>query len=234
MLTKGIRRIGLGIFIGTFMFGMTLYADTLGKINDENIMLKQEPQVEAVDVRQLDKDEVVRLGNVVDEYAEIMHDDTIVGYIELKYIDINKPEPEPTPEPEPVAEPAPVQTNSNKGEEVVKFALKHVGNPYVYGGTSLTNGTDCSGFTSSVYKNFGVSIQRSSRSQYASNGKPVSKANLQPGDLVFYGYNGSVSHAAIYMGNNKIVHASTSKTGICVSPLEQRGGTPYIGAKRVI
>lgn len=236
MHIKGIRRIGLGIVVGTLMFGMTLYADTLGKINDEDIMLKKEPQVEASDLRALDKDEVVRLGKSVDEFVEIMHDDTVIGYIETKYIDVNEPEPIPEPisEPEPEVKPEPAPSKVDKGQEVVEFALKHVGNPYVYGGSSLTKGTDCSGFTSSVYKNFGINIQRSSRAQYGSNGKAVKKADLQPGDLVFYGYNGNISHVAIYMGDNKIVHASTPKTGICISPLEQKGMTPYIGAKRVV
>ncbi len=233
MSAKAIKRIGLGILVGTFMFGMTLYADTLGTINGEDIMLKQAPQIEAEDLRIVEKDSVVRINNLVDDFAEIIHDNTVIGYIESKHITIKEPEPEPEAEAEvkPQVKPA---AAVDKGQEIVNFALKHVGNPYVYGGTSLTRGTDCSGFTSSVYKNFGINIHRSSRSQYAGSGKPVSKANLQPGDLVFYGYNGRVSHAAIYIGNNKIVHASTPKTGICVSPLQQRGMTPYIGAKRII
>ena len=221
MRTKIMRRIGLGIFFGTFMLGTTLYADTFGKIVDENVMMKDAPKIEAVEIKSLEKERIVRIGNPVDEFIEVLDNtDEVAGYVEAKYI--------VETEPEPVA---PV---IDKGKEVVEFALKYVGNPYVYGGSSLTNGTDCSGFSSSVYKNFGINIQRSSRSQYASNGISVSKANLEPGDLVFYGYNGSVSHVAIYMGDNKIVHASTPKTGICISPLEQRGGTPYIGAKRVI
>lgn len=221
MRTKIMRRIGLGIFFGTFMLGTTLYADTFGKIVDENVTMKDAPQIEAVEIKSLEKERIVRIGNPVDEFIEVLYDtNEVAGYVEAKYI--------VETEPEPVA---PV---IDKGREIVEFALKYVGNPYVYGGSSLTNGTDCSGFSSSVYKNFGINIQRSSRSQYASNGISVSKANLEPGDLVFYGYNGSVSHVAIYIGDNKIVHASTPKTGICISPLEQRGGTPYIGAKRVI
>lgn len=228
MRAKVMRRIGLSIIFGALMFGMTIYADTLGKINDEDIMLKKEPQVEAADIVKMEKDQVVRLGKTVDEYVEILHDNQMIGYIEAKYITLNEPEPEPEAKPEVVVE------RLEKGEEVVKFALQYVGNPYVYGGTSLTKGTDCSGFSSSVYKNFGINIQRTSRGQYASNGKAVKKEDLKPGDLVFYGYNGNVSHVAIYMGDNKIVHASTTKTGICISPLQQRGGMPYIGAKRII
>lgn len=118
------------------------------------------------------------------------------------------------------------------GEEVVSYARQFLGNPYVYGGNSLTRGTDCSGFTSQVYKNFGIKLQRSSRSQYTSNGYKVSKKDLLPGDLVFYGYNGNIDHVAIYAGNGEIVHASTPKTGIKMSKLEY--GKPIIGIKRVI
>lgn len=93
---------------------------------------------------------------------------------------------------------------SGTGSSVADYALQFVGNPYVWGGTSLTNGADCSGFVQSVYANFGVSLPRTSESQmYA--GTEVSYADAQPGDLICYG-----SHIAIYLGNGQIVHASNS------------------------
>lgn len=97
------------------------------------------------------------------------------------------------------------------GQDVVKYAKKFVGNPYVYGGSSLTRGTDCSGFTMSVYRHFGYKLPHSSSSQ-ASCGKRVSWKNKQPGDLICY-----YGHVAIYIGNNKIVHASNPSTGIKIS-----------------
>lgn len=103
--------------------------------------------------------------------------------------------------------------SSEMGAAVAEYALQFVGNPYVYGGTSLTNGADCSGFVMSVYANFGVSLPHSSaadRSQgYAVEG---GLENAQPGDLICYS-----GHVALYIGNGQIVHASTSKTGIIVS-----------------
>lgn len=101
---------------------------------------------------------------------------------------------------------------------VVSYALQFVGNPYVYGGTSLTNGADCSGFVQSVYKHFGVSLPRTASAQ-AGAGQYVSWGDLQPGDLVFYSGNGgqSVTHVAIYIGNSQIVHASTPSGGIKTS-----------------
>lgn len=105
---------------------------------------------------------------------------------------------------------------SQARSEVVAYALQFVGNPYRYGGTSLTNGADCSGFTSSVYKHFGYSISRDSRSQ-AANGREIGIENIQPGDLVFYARGGRINHVALYIGDGKIVHASTARTGIIVA-----------------
>ena len=100
-------------------------------------------------------------------------------------------------------------------KSLVNFALQFEGNPYVYGGTSLTNGADCSGFVMSVFKEFGYDLPRVAAAQYeASQKKDISQ--LETGDLVFYGA-GGINHGALYIGNGKIVHASTAATGIKVS-----------------
>lgn len=101
--------------------------------------------------------------------------------------------------------------SGSSGSSVVDYATQFVGNPYVWGGTSLTNGADCSGFVQSVYNNFGVSLPRTSYEQQNA-GREVSYSEAQPGDLICYG-----GHVAIYMGNGKIVHASNSRDGIKVS-----------------
>ena len=102
-------------------------------------------------------------------------------------------------------------SGSSAGSSVVDYATQFVGNPYVWGGTSLTNGADCSGFVQSVYANFGVSLPRTSYEQETA-GYEVSYADAQPGDLICYG-----SHVAIYMGDGKIVHASNERDGIKIS-----------------
>ena len=119
------------------------------------------------------------------------------------------------------------------GQAVVNYAMQFNGNPYKHGGTSLTNGADCSGFTQSVYKHFGINLPRNAVAQ-ASVGKYVSINNIQPGDLVFYSGNGgkSITHVAIYVGNNKIIHARTPAKGIGVTPLT--GGMVIMTIRRVL
>lgn len=108
---------------------------------------------------------------------------------------------------------APVTVSgSGLGSQVANFACQFVGNPYVYGGTSLTNGTDCSGFTSSVYRNFGVSLPHSSGAQRACGYGVGSLAEALPGDIICYS-----GHVGIYIGGGQIVHASTAATGIKIS-----------------
>jgi len=101
---------------------------------------------------------------------------------------------------------------------LIAFAKQFVGNPYVYGGTSLTKGTDCSGFTQSVYANFGYSLPRSALSQ-AGVGKQVSASNLQPGDLIVYHYANGGGHVGIYLEGNRMIHAGTEKTGIVIAEI---------------
>lgn len=103
-------------------------------------------------------------------------------------------------------------SGSPAGQAVADFACQFVGNPYVYGGTSLTNGADCSGFVMSVYNNFGVSLPHSSAADRNVGATVGSLAEAQPGDIICYS-----GHVAIYIGNGQIVHASTSKTGIIIS-----------------
>ena len=107
-----------------------------------------------------------------------------------------------------------------KRQEIVDFALQFVGNPYVYGGTSLTNGADCSGFVMSVFAQFGYELPRVAAAQCAASEKK-DVSSIEVGDLVFYG-DGGIDHVALYIGDGKIVHASTAATGIKVSDYNYR------------
>lgn len=115
---------------------------------------------------------------------------------------------------------------SGSGASVASFALQFVGNPYKSGGTSLTNGADCSGFTQSVYAKFGIALPRTSGAQ-AHVGRGVSYSEARPGDLICYS-----GHVALYIGGGKIVHASNSKKGICVTNAKYCG--PILTVRRII
>lgn len=127
-----------------------------------------------------------------------------------------------------------VATSSSLSTQIVDFAKTLLGSRYVYGGTT-TSGFDCSGFVQYVYKNFGISLNRSSRDQY-SNGVAVSKSNLQAGDVLFFSSTGgSITHVGLYIGNDQFIHASTPATGVIISSMSQAYYTSgYVGARRMI
>ena len=112
-------------------------------------------------------------------------------------------------------------TSSSDGSYIVDYAKQYVGNPYVYGGNSLTNGVDCSGFTQQVFGNNGISLARTAADQ-SQGGQNVSMDDLQAGDLLFYDNGGYVGHVAIYCGDGTVVHASNEETGITISDANYR------------
>lgn len=112
--------------------------------------------------------------------------------------------------------------------ELCEYAKQFLGNPYVWGGTSLTKGADCSGFVLSVYKKFGVTLPHYSGSQ-ATSGTKISFSEIQPGDLIFYANSsGTINHVAIYIGNNQVIHASSPSTGIKISKYNYRTPVKYV------
>lgn len=125
-----------------------------------------------------------------------------------------------------------VEVTSASAAAIIEYAKQFVGTPYRYGGTSLSKGIDCSSFTQQMFGKFGISLGRSSRDQYR-YGIAVSKSELQPGDLLFYGYSGYISHVAIYMGNGLSIHATTT-SGVRITDAFGWMSLPYIGARRIL
>lgn len=135
-----------------------------------------------------------------------------VGYVSKEYVEISTQ----LPKAQTMTELKYGQGVSDVRVSLVSYATQFVGNPYVWGGTSLTRGADCSGFVLSVYANYGVYLPHSSRAQ-AGCGTSISASEAQPGDLFFYSNGGGINHVAIYIGNGQIVHASSPTTGIKIS-----------------
>ena len=156
------------------------------------------------------------------QYQEPEYVETEAPYTEPEYVETEAQyqEPEYVETEAPYTEPG----YSDLGQQIANYAVQFVGNPYVYGGTSLTNGADCSGFTQSVMANFGIYISRTAADQ-SYGGTAVDMSNLQPGDLVFYADGGYVGHVALYIGGGQVVHASTEETGIIISSYDYN--TPY-------
>lgn len=122
---------------------------------------------------------------------------------------------------------------SGNGSSIVATARKYLGYKYVYGGSSPSTGFDCSGFTSYVFKQHGISLNRTAAGQY-SNGVAVSRSNLQPGDLVMFGKS-RINHVAIYIGGGQIIHASTPSTGVRIDSLSTGYyNNNYVGARRIL
>ena len=136
---------------------------------------------------------------------------TEAPYTEAPYTEAPETEAPYTEAPETEA-----PSTSGVGQQIADFAVQYVGNPYVWGGTSLTEGADCSGFVQTVFANFGLYLSRTAESQ-SYGGTSISLDNLQPGDLLFYNSTGSIDHVAIYIGGGQIVHAANSRSGIIIS-----------------
>ena len=149
--------------------------------------------------------------SVKDGWYKVEVDDQ-KGYISGDYVDVS----EKLPTAESVKELEKGEGVSDTRVSLVQYALQFVGNPYVWGGTSLTNGIDCSGFTMQVYARYGISLPHHAASQ-PGYGRRISASEARPGDLFFYGSGSSIGHVGIYIGNGQIVHASNPRTGIKIS-----------------
>ncbi|MDR0220045.1 MAG: C40 family peptidase [Lachnospiraceae bacterium] len=206
--------------------GFTAYRKAQGMatlvavVNTDSLKVREEPNTECEVITQVPKGEILDLDEVLEngwvkifldaeeacvsgEFVEVKYDlATGITMSELLYGD----------------------GVSDIRVDVCEYAKKFLGNRYVWGGTSLTNGADCSGFVQSVFKKFGVHLPRGSVSQ-ANAGTKISAGSLKPGDLVFYARGGRVDHVAIYIGGGQVIHASSPRTGIKISRYNYR--TPY-------
>ena len=184
---------------------------TVATVNTETLNVRAEKSTEAAVLLQVGNSEAFTVNSVADGWVEISVDDS-VGYISQDYVTLAQA----LPTAKTIEQVKYGDGVSDVRASVVSYALQFVGNRYVWGGTSLENGIDCSGFTMRILGKYGISFPHSSKAQ-PSYGTKISASEAKPGDLFFYGSGRSISHVAIYIGNGQIVHASNKRDGIKVS-----------------
>ena len=184
---------------------------TVATVNTETLNVRAEKSTEAAVLSQVGNSEAFTVNSVADGWVEISVDDS-VGYISQDYVTLAQA----LPTAKTIEQVKYGDGVSDVRASVVSYALQFVGNRYVWGGTSLEKGVDCSGFTMRILGKYGISLPHSSRAQ-PSYGTKISASEAKPGDLIFYGSGRSISHVAIYIGNGQIVHASNKRDGIKVS-----------------
>ncbi len=191
--------------------------NTVATVKDTaSLRVREQPNTDAPTITLIPKGEEVLVTGFADGWVQFELDDEM-AYVSSDYVSIE----ERLDTAVTIKELRYGNGISNTRVDMVEYAKQFVGNRYVWGGSSLTKGTDCSGFTMSIYKKYGVKLPHHAASQ-AKMGTKVTADTIRPGDLVFYAKGGRVNHVAMYIGNGQVVHASSRKTGIKISTLNYR------------
>lgn len=197
--------------------------ETVATVNTTTLRVREDTSTDSAIVSLVGEGEDLVVEKIVDDWYKVEVDDQ-KGYISGDYVTISQK----LPTASSVKELENGAGVSDTRVSLVQYALQFVGNRYVWGGTSLTNGIDCSGFTMQIYARYGISLPHHAASQ-PGYGTRISASEAQPGDLFFYGSGSTISHVGIYIGNGQIVHASNARTGIKISSAYYR--TPICVAR---
>ena len=189
---------------------------TVAVVNTGSLKVREQPSTEAEVITMVPDGEELDVVAIEDEWVKILIDDE-ENYVAKEFVKLE----EKLGTAINMTELMYGQGVSDIRVDLCQYAKQFIGNPYVWGGTSLTKGADCSGFTQSVFKKFGISIPRTSSAQ-AGGGTKISMSEAQPGDLIFYAKGGRINHVALYIGAGQVVHASSPKTGIKISKYNYR------------
>lgn len=198
--------------------------ELVATVNADSLNLRKEPNTDCAIMEVLGNSQKLEVLEVLDGWVKVVVDST-EGYVSAEYVTVSE-------ELQTARTLAQLKYGMDVSElraRICEFAQQFVGNPYVYGGNSLTRGTDCSGFTNLIYANFGISIPRTATTQY-NYGTKISTSELRPGDLIIYGEY-QIEHVALYLGNGQIIHASNERTGIRYSNMYYRN---IIGCVRIL
>lgn len=194
-------------------------AELMVIVNTDMLNARTEPSTDAKIWTQISNNERYPVLQQIDGWVEIELEEDSSAYVSTDYVDVRYVLPEAI-KFSPLEEKA--NTQSSLRTQIVNYALQFLGNPYVWGGTSLTKGADCSGFTMAIYSKFGYGLPHYSGSQ-ANMGKSIKSSEMKPGDLLFYASSGgTINHVAMYIGNGQIVHAASRRSGIKISTWNYR------------
>ena len=191
-------------------------AVTVARVNTDSLKVRAEASTESEVITLVPNGEELEVVSVEGDWVRVYLDDEEV-FVSADYVEVSSELATAITMTELLYG----QGVSDIRVDVCQYAKEFLGNPYVWGGTSLTNGADCSGYVLSIFKHFGVKLPRTSREQ-ANYGTPVKVADAKPGDLIFYGNGKTVNHVAIYIGGGQVIHASSPKTGIRISNVSYR------------
>lgn len=183
---------------------------TVAKVTADRLMVREEPNTNCTILTKVALDEELEVVEVLEGWVKV-NVNSCTGYVCADYVSVY----DTLPKGVTLKQLSYGAGVSNTAVDLIEYAKQFLGNPYVWGGTSLTNGADCSGFVQSIYRHFGYYLSRTSRTQ-AYDGTRIPVSEIRPGDLLFYKYGSSIGHVAIYIGNGQIIHASTPKTGIVI------------------
>lgn len=194
-------------------------ATTVAKVTTDSLKVRAEANTESEVITLVAQGEELEVAAVEGDWVKVLLDDDEV-FVSAEYVEVSAELGTAVT----MSELLYGQGVSDVRVDLCQYAKEFIGNPYVWGGTSLTKGTDCSGFVMRVFQKYGVKLPRNSRAQ-ANCGTTIKVSEAKPGDLIFYGKGKTINHVAIYIGNGQVVHASSPKTGIKISNVSYR--TPF-------
>lgn len=191
-------------------------ATTVATVTTDSLKVRAEPNTDSEVITLVPRGEELEVSAVEGDWVKVFLDDDEV-FVSGEYVEVSAELGTAIT----MSELLYGQGISNVRVDICQYAKEFLGNPYVWGGTSLTKGADCSGFVLSVFKKYGVSLPHSSRAQ-ANCGTTIKVSEAKPGDLIFYGKGKTINHVAIYIGNGQVIHASNPRTGIRISSVSYR------------
>ena len=191
-------------------------ATTIARVTTDSLKVRAEANTDSEVITLVPRGEELEVSAVEGDWVKVFLDDDEV-YVSGEYVEVSAELGTAVT----MSELLYGQGVSDVRVDICQYAKEFIGNPYVWGGTSLTKGADCSGFVMSVFKKYGVRLPHSSRAQ-ANCGTTIKVSEAKPGDLIFYGKGKYINHVAIYIGNGQVVHASNPKTGIRISNVSYR------------